>query len=234
MAASPIVPAALLQRTGSTHLPLIAPVGLAFPRGRISEIYGAPSSGRTSLLFNALAQATSQEGDLCALVDSGDALDPNSAAAAGVCLNRLLWIRCGQGQRPLPARGVSPGRAMRPLERAFRAVDLLLQANGFGVVALDMGDEDDHSAQRVPLNYWYRFRRAVEQTRTALLVLTGPPLVRQCAALSVEARRREATWSGVAGCSRTLDGVELLFEPRKPPGTARAAMSARVPAAAGE
>ncbi|MEZ5351918.1 MAG: hypothetical protein R2762_04725 [Bryobacteraceae bacterium] len=231
MAASPVLSAALLASARPLHLPLIAPVGLAFPRGRISEIHGAPSSGRTSLLFNALAQATAQEGDLCALVDSTDAFDPDSAAAGGVQLNRLLWIRCEQAQGRAPL--VAGGRFVRPLEKAFRAVDLLLQANGFGVVVLDMADVDARAADRVPLNYWYRFRRAVEQTRTALLVITEKPQARQCAAFSVEAQRRGEEWSGVAGCSRTLDGVELHFEPRKPPGSARASMPARMPIAAG-
>ncbi|MEZ5404494.1 MAG: hypothetical protein R2729_32750 [Bryobacteraceae bacterium] len=223
MAATPL---ALLQRTEPSYLPLIAPVGMPFPRGRISEIHGQASSGRTSLLLNALAQATAQEGDLCAIVDATDAFDPGSAAAAGVLLNRLLWVRCREGEH---------GAArLRPLEKAFRAVDLLLQANGFGVVVLDMAGADADAANRIPLSYWYRFRRAVEQTRTALLVIATHPQARQCAAFSVEARRKAMQWTGAAGCVQQrvyLESVELSFEPRKPPGIAPAAMQARALAA---
>src|SRR6202795_1897715 len=65
--------------------------GLA--RGCLTEICGAASSGRTNLLLCALARAT-QRGEVCALVDTSDAFDPTSAAAAGMEMNRLLWVRC--------------------------------------------------------------------------------------------------------------------------------------------
>jgi hypothetical protein len=69
--------------------------GLAggLPRGCLSEICGPASSGRTSVLLSALAAATRRQ-EVCALVDATDALDTVSAAAAGVELERLLWIRC--------------------------------------------------------------------------------------------------------------------------------------------
>src|SRR5262245_25121377 len=63
------------------------------PRGAISEIFGPASSGRTSAMVSILAEATAC-GEVCAIVDGNDAFDPKSAAAAGVELNRLLWIRC--------------------------------------------------------------------------------------------------------------------------------------------
>src|SRR5687768_6124267 len=67
-------------------------LGGGFPRGAVSEIAGPPSSGRTSLAFALLARATAR-GEVVALVDAGDALDPPSAAAAGIDLARLLWVR---------------------------------------------------------------------------------------------------------------------------------------------
>ena len=66
------------------------------PRGCLSEICGPASSGRTSVLLAALAAATRRQ-EVCALVDTTDALDAVSAAAAGVELERLLWIRCSAG-----------------------------------------------------------------------------------------------------------------------------------------
>ena len=62
------------------------------PRGCLSEICGPASSGRTSVLLAALAAATRRQ-EVCALVDATDALDAVSAAAAGVKLEKLLWIR---------------------------------------------------------------------------------------------------------------------------------------------
>jgi len=65
------------------------------PRGCLTEICGPASSGRTTLLLAAVAAAT-RRGEFCAVVDASDALDPHSAAAAGVELERLLWVRCGE------------------------------------------------------------------------------------------------------------------------------------------
>src|SRR5690348_3403546 len=64
------------------------------PRGALTEIFGPASSGRTSMILAALAEASRQE--VCALVDAGDSLHPESAAAASLDLRRLLWIRCGE------------------------------------------------------------------------------------------------------------------------------------------
>src|SRR5262245_59011804 len=63
------------------------------PRGAITEIFGPPSSGRTSAMVSVLAEAIARN-EVCALVDGNDAFDPKSAASAGVDLNRLLWVRC--------------------------------------------------------------------------------------------------------------------------------------------
>jgi len=65
------------------------------PRGCLTEIFGPASSGRTTLLLAALAAAT-RRGEVCAIVDASDALDPHSAVAAGIDLDRLLWVRCGE------------------------------------------------------------------------------------------------------------------------------------------
>jgi hypothetical protein len=110
----------------------------------------------------------------------------------------------------------------------MRVADLLLQGNGFGLVALDFASSEPRAANRIPPSYWYRFRRAVEQTRTALIVLSPMPNVRQCASLTVEARRVEAHWSGTPGCSQLLEGISLAFDTRKPVTSAPAArMEAR-------
>jgi len=62
--------------------------------GAVTEIVGPECSGRTSLALSFLGQLTGQ-GKVCAWVDVSDALHPESAAAAGVDLDRLLWVRCG-------------------------------------------------------------------------------------------------------------------------------------------
>src|SRR5271170_3055671 len=82
-----------LQASGVTELDGV--LGGGFPRGSLVELCGPASSGRTSLAFSLLAQATERQ-QACAFVDVSDSLDPLSLAAAGVELPRLLWIRCGE------------------------------------------------------------------------------------------------------------------------------------------
>jgi recombination protein RecA len=69
-------------------------LGGGLPVGAITEIAGPECSGRTSLALAFLGQITGQ-GKVCAWVDASDALHPESAAAAGVNLDRFLWVRCG-------------------------------------------------------------------------------------------------------------------------------------------
>src|ERR1700689_744544 len=143
------------------------------PRGCLTEICGPASSGRTTLLLAALAAAT-QRGECCVLVDASDALDPQSAAAAGIELDRLLWVRCG---------GNSPEKS---LEQLLRATDLLLESGGFGLIALDLGDLPLQAARRIPLTTWFRFRRAVEHTPTVLLAVERRSIAGSCSSLLIK------------------------------------------------
>src|SRR5579864_573338 len=58
------------------------------PRGSLTKITGAASSGRTSLMLSILAEATARQ-EVCALVDAGNGFDPTSAAQSGMNLERL-------------------------------------------------------------------------------------------------------------------------------------------------
>jgi recombination protein RecA len=75
------------------------------PLGAITEMVGPESSGRTSVVLSFLAGMT-QAARVCAWVDVSDMFHPESAAASGVDLSRLLWIRCGvqKGSAAQPAR----------------------------------------------------------------------------------------------------------------------------------
>src|SRR5882762_3741735 len=78
-----------LQPSGVTELDAV--LGGGFPRGSLVELCGSASSGRTSLAFSLLAEATERQ-QACAFVDVADSLNPSSLAAAGVELPRVLWI----------------------------------------------------------------------------------------------------------------------------------------------
>jgi len=159
-----------------TGVPEIDAVLNGFPRGAITEIHGAASSGRTSLLLSALAFATGQE-ETCALIDCSDTFDPTSGAKARVDFDRLLWVRCNSN-----------------LERAFKATDLLLHGGGFGLVALNLADVPSRNARRIISSWWFRFRRSLENTPTALIVITPVPCIRSCATLVLELMNESIVW----------------------------------------
>ena len=168
------------------------------PRGALTEICGPPCSGRTTVLLSALASRTAQE-EVCALIDARDSFDPRSAEAAGVELQQLLWVRC------------------RGLDQSLRAADLLIQGGGFGFIALDLSDIAPETVRHVPLNAWFRFRRAVEDTSTVLLLMEQESNAKTCASLVVQMKSESAQWSvtarGIVGAGRT----EISTDPRSIP-----------------
>ena len=190
------------------------------PRGCLSEIFGPASSGRTSVLLAALAEATQRQ-EVCALVDTNDAFDPVSAAAAGVDFGRLLWVRCGKN--PPRSHGVTEKKINKeksiderldPLAQALRVTDLLLQSGGFGMVAVDLGDVPMRAVRRIPLTSWFRFQRAVENTPTVLLAVAEIPCAPACAALLVKLQSEKqlsAFSSQLSAADNTLPAHAVLF-----------------------
>src|SRR5580704_3847452 len=171
-------------RLREARVPVVVPTGIraldelvgGLPRGSLTEIYGPPCSGKTSILQSALASRTASA-EVCALVDAQDAFDPSGSQAAGVLLQRLLWVRC------------------HGLEQAFRSLDLLLHGGGFGFIALDLGDMPVRLVRKVPLHVWFRLRRTVEDTSTVLLILSQESNAKSCASLVLRAEKEATCWS---------------------------------------
>jgi hypothetical protein len=196
----------------------VAPTGIedvdrlldgGLPVGAISEITGPASSGRTSLALAFVAQRTAEE-RVCAWVDVNDALDPESAAANGVNLRHLLWVRCTDARaRPAkpnqagtsdPARTPDTVRTQdKPwprLDQALRATDQLLQAAGFACIVLDLGDTAIEHGRRIPLATWFRFRQAADRTRCSLLVLGQARYAQSSAAMALDCAPLQADTLG--------------------------------------
>jgi len=190
-------PESRIRETLATGLPSLDAIIEGFPRGAISEIVGQESSGRTTLVHVLLAASTAKF-EICAYVDTSDCFDPVSAAAAGVALGQLVWIRCGNDAG-----------------HALKAADYLLHAGGFGAVVLDLGQVPARISNRIPISYWYRFRLAIENTPTILALLEKDPLAKSCAALLLEMKRKKTVWTGAPGFE-LLREVELEAVPRKP------------------
>lgn len=103
--------------TGSLSVDLATGVG-GLPKGRVVEIYGPESSGKTSLALSAVAQAQ-KKGGIAAFVDAEHALDPEWAAKLGVNVNDLYLSQ--------PSNG----------EEALEIVDNLVRSNAFDIVVVD-------------------------------------------------------------------------------------------------
>ena len=214
------------------------------PRGCLTEVCGAASSGRTSIWLAALAAATQRQ-EVCALVDISDAFHPHSAAAAGVNFERLLWVRCGmrlqKSGSPLSHRDTEKNEKLaKPVEQALRVTDLLLQSGGFGLVIIDLGDTPLKAARRIPLTSWFRFQRAVEHTATVLFVISRVPCAQTCASLLLKVSGKKLSALSCQLSAKTpahaqrLDGLQIQGEllrsrlERKPAGSVTTAFTTKV------
>jgi len=160
---------------------LDAQLGGGFPRGQLSEIVGRRSSGRTSLLLRMLAEATSR-GELVALVDVLDTFDVASAVAAGVVLDRLLWVRGHAVSNPGLCRDLNT----RAVEQAVKAFTLILQAGHFGLAAFDVAEAPLDAIRRLPFTTWLRLQRIVEGSRTACVLVGEQSMARSSAGLTLQ------------------------------------------------
>jgi recombination protein RecA len=139
------------------------------PRGQISELVGAASSGRTALLHRLLARAT-QQGELVAVIDVLDRFDPATAAAQGVVLDRVLWVR---------------GETDQAVVRSIKALNLVVSAGGFGLVVFDAGGVPARALRQLPFTTWLRVQRVLEGSDTACVLLADLPLARSAGGASV-------------------------------------------------
>lgn len=202
------------------------------PRGQLCEIAGPRSSGRLTLLMQLMAAAT-QRGEIVAYVDTLDRFDVASAAAAGIDLERLLWIR-GQAITRIQGSGFRPQQGLRPaepwalgpgashsasveraLDRGIKALNLVLQAGGFGVVAIDLADVPVPALRRLPYTTWLRVQRTIEASDTACVLVTPEPLARSAGGLTLTLDAA-AQWTGDSERSRRLAGLDVVARVQSP------------------
>jgi hypothetical protein len=184
-----------------------AAIGGGFPRGQLSEITGARSSGRASLVARMLAAATAR-GELVALVDALDMFDVASAAQAGIDLDRLLWIRGHVVSHPGFCRDMN----QRAMEEAVRALALVLSAGNFGLVVLDAAEAPLEALKRLPFTTWLRLQRLIEGRQTVCVLTAGEPVARSAAGLSVKVRRAEGSGLRAEGEGQRAEGHAQLVD----------------------
>ena len=195
-----VVPASELARAQRGQLreePLATSVpaldrllGGGLPRGALVELVGRGSCGRFSALLATLKTVT-DTGVAVALVDQGGQLDPQSAAALGLDLERLLWLR--------PC----------VLPDTVAAAELLV-STGFSLVAVDLGLPPVRG--RAPLASWLRLARG-SLTHRAVVLVGSPYRLSGCAAAAVvTAGRGRGRWSGAVDTPRLLHGLAARLE----------------------
>jgi len=103
--------------SGSMALDLALGIG-GLPRGRVAEIYGPESSGKSTLAMHVVAEAQ-RNGGICAYIDAEHAMDPTYAAAIGVDVDQLLISQPDTG------------------EQALEITDMLIRSGSIDVVVID-------------------------------------------------------------------------------------------------
>jgi recombination protein RecA len=150
--------------TGSLAVDIALGVG-GVPRGRITEVYGPESSGKTTLCLSVVAQAQ-KRGGICAFVDMEHALDPNYCVQLGVDVDNLYISQPDTG------------------EQAMEIVEELIRSGAIDVIVLDsvaalvpraeiegeMGDSHVGLQARLMSQALRKISGAIKQTNTAFLV----------------------------------------------------------------
>lgn len=183
---------------------LDAALGGGLRRGHLSDVTGASSSGRTTIVVQAMAAAAAR-GEAVALVDACDTFDPASAAARGLDLSGVLWVRSSTG---LPSTELRAGGAgARDASCALKAFSLILQAGGFGLVVLDLADVADAALRRFPCTTWMRLARIVEGSDTVALLVGRDRIARSAGGVTVALETSPAGWQGSSLRARLFTGV---------------------------
>lgn len=206
-----------------------APLGVAaldrrllggIPRGRLSEVVGPASSGRTSLAWAWLGAATAR-GEWVALIDTFDRFDPASGASCGIDLSRLLWVR-GQAisktagaldpeWRPGQRAANGPGTLVeRAIDRALKALNLVLQSGVCTAIVFDVADAPVAGLARVPASTWLRVQRLLDGTEATCLLIGPSPIARSAGGVTLALAAQgdgAAVWTGTHDRSCRLMGL---------------------------
>ena len=205
------------RRLSSGLAPLDALIDGGIPRGRISEITGRAGSGKTSIAASFASFAT-RRGEVAAWLDASGSFDPESMAAAGVELRRMLWASTKRGDLRSPLlKGRPEGLGVRSI---VKAAELVLVAGGFGLVVVDFGEAARTLAHASAL----RIARAAERSGAAVIAIAPWRMCGTFAALSIAASRAETSFSRLApGSPVIFDGlaVDAMVARNKMGGTGR-------------
>lgn len=167
------------------------------PRGGLVELVGRRSCGAFSTLLSTLSAVT-QGGRIAALVDLGDGFSPQSAEAAGIHSERLLWLR------------------PRRLKEALAAAEILISGD-FPFVVMDLGPSP---GTRGAQGAWLRLARAARKRHATLWVVTPHRVSGNAADAVIEAQPEDHVWGRSRHGVSLLQGIHAELVLRKRAGTA--------------
>jgi protein ImuA len=172
------------EATGLAEVDALLPGG-GFPRGSLTEIAGAPGSGKTALCLAAMARITREEG-LAAFVDGRGELYPPAAEVMGIDLARLLIVRPPPMRRTVTGEREVRGIGREPVLAALWSAEALLASGAFEVVGMDVPALPRRPGSANPEAMARRLASAAERGGAVGLWLTVPGELRVPAAVRLE------------------------------------------------
>jgi hypothetical protein len=132
-------------------------LGGGLPRGGFTELIAEGHGTGSAQVLHAWLQHVAADGHYLALIDGMDSFD--ATVEEPEALSRLLWVRC------------------RRADEALQAADVLLRDRNFPLIALDLKLNPPAQLRKIQSSVWHRFKRLLEQTQAAVLVVAPTPLV---------------------------------------------------------
>ena len=140
-------------KTGSLSLDM-ALGGVGIPRGRIIEIFGPESSGKTTIALHICAQAQ-KEGGIAAIIDAEHAFDPSWGKKLGIDLHSLLVSQPSSG------------------EEALQITEMLVKSNAVDVIVIDTAQDQLRSSGRALAAFRRQFAGGADNATTLIQMIQG-------------------------------------------------------------
>ena len=98
----------------------------------------------------------------------------------------MLWVRGEPTSSSRVSLSCEYGTLQKNLDRAVKAVNLILQAGGFGLVVLDLTEIGPQALRRLPFTTWLRLHRVIEGTDTACVLMGSEPIARSAGGVCIQ------------------------------------------------
>ena len=98
----------------------------------------------------------------------------------------MLWVRGEASSSARVSVSCEYGTLQKSLDRAVKAINIVLQAGGFGLVVIDLGEVATQSIRRLPYTTWLRLHRVIEGSETACVVIGSEPIARSSGGVTIQ------------------------------------------------